>query len=179
MNATKNGLVYDAAAMSRILGFPAECSDPVPEAAEDEIVIYYGGWDLKTLRNSPAGQARMCQNDRYDGRQRSTDPAYYNVLLPVPASNGEEWSGQVILLRTAHEGWQPAPVCVAATALLVHLTETGNNVLKDASYRCAETVLGNGRVILAVRDGRVDLYDDADWPDRCFDDLWLAASRKS
>src|SRR5262245_56743275 len=49
------GLIYDAAAVSRILGIPAECPDPVPPAAAGEVVIYSGGWNLRTLRTSAAG----------------------------------------------------------------------------------------------------------------------------
>ena len=34
-----NGLVYDAAAVGRILGIKVECSDPVPKAEGGEILV--------------------------------------------------------------------------------------------------------------------------------------------
>src|ERR1700676_483675 len=54
--------VYDAAAMSRILGLPCETDEPVPEALDGEIVLWYGGWTLQQLRFSNAGKSRMWQD---------------------------------------------------------------------------------------------------------------------
>ena len=71
-------LVYDAAAVSRILGIPVKCSDPVPQAADGEIVVYYGGWNLKQLRVSPAGKSCMWQNqDWYEKYRWKAEPGYY------------------------------------------------------------------------------------------------------
>jgi hypothetical protein len=177
MTTNTTGIVYDAAAMSRILGLTCECSDPVPEAAEGEIVIYYGGWDLPTLRKSPAGQKRMWHQNWYDKKGWEAEPGYYRVLLRVPDSNDRDWSEHVNHLRTVNEALQPAPVTVAATALLVHLTETGNDLLKNDWSRCAEALPDDCRPNLTVSKGRVVVSYDWDVNRRDF--LWLAASRKS
>lgn len=172
-------LTYDAAAVSRILGLPCECSQPVPQAAEGEIVLYYGGWSLKQLRTSATGKKRMRKDqDWYDDKCWKAEPGYYRLLLRVPDSNRKNWSEQVSHLRTIDEAWQPAPVCVAATALLVHLVETGNDLLKTDVCRCAEALPDGDRVVLTVYEGRVDVSDY--WDDHRNDDLWLSsACRKS
>lgn len=169
------GIVYDAAAMSRILGLTCECSDPVPEAADGEIVIYYGGWDLPTLRKSAAGQKRMWQDQNwYDDKEWKAEPGYYRLNLRVPNSNRKNWNEQVAHLRTIDEALQTAPVTVAASALLVYLTETGNDLLKNDWCRCSEPLPDGGRAVLAVYDGRVYVSDC--WDDSRDDDLWLASS---
>lgn len=177
MNATQNGLVYDAAAISRILGIPCECSNPVPEAADGEIVIYYGGWDLPTLRKSPAGKKRMWQDQNwYDDKGWKAEPGYYRINLRIPNSNRRNWPEQVSHLKTVDEALQPAPITVAATALLVHLTETGNDLLKTDYCRCAETLPDDDRAGLGVHRGRVRVFSL--WDGFRDDVLWLAASRK-
>lgn len=176
--ATKGtGLVYDVAAMARILGLPCECSDPVPQAADGEIVVYYGGWDLKTLRLSPAGKKRMWQDqDWYEKYGWKAEPGYYRLFLPVPNSNRKNWSDQLRHLASIDTAWQPAPVCVANTALLVHLTETGNDLLRSDWCRCAEALPGDNYAVLTVYDGRVDVDDY--WDDDPYDYGWSSAARK-
>ncbi|OGJ62656.1 hypothetical protein A3D12_03780 [Candidatus Peribacteria bacterium RIFCSPHIGHO2_02_FULL_55_24] len=133
------GIVYDAAAVSRILGLPCESSDPVPQAEAGEIIIYYGGWDLKTLCLSPGGKKRMWQDqdDWYGKYEWKAESGYYRLLLPVPNSNRRTWDEQLRHLARIDTAWKPAPVCVAATALLIHLTETGNDLLEDNWCRSA------------------------------------------
>ena len=173
------GLIYDVAAMSRILGLSCECSDPVPEATDGEIVIYYGGWDLPTLRNSIAGKTRMWQDQNwYDNKGWKAEPGYYRLNLRVPNSNRKNWSEQLAHLRTVDKVLQSALVTVAASALLVHLTETGNDLLKNDWCRCAEPLPDDLRAVLTVYKGRVSV--DSVWDGRRSDRLWLAAAaRKS
>jgi len=172
-------LVYDAAAVSRILGIPVECSDPAPEAEGGEIVVYYGGWDWKTLCTSPAGKKRMWQ-DWHEMSGWKAEPGYYRLLLPVPKSNRKTWSEQLRSLVKISATWQAAPICVAATALLVHLMETGNDLLKNDWCRCAtEQLPGIHRAVLDVVDGRVRVSVNGHLDRICNDYLWLAASRKS
>jgi hypothetical protein len=178
MNATSTVIVYDAAAVSRILGIPCECSDPVPEAADGLIVIYYGGWDLKTLRDCVAGKKFMWQNQQwYDDKEWNAESGYYQVNLRVTDSNRKSCDEQVAHLRTIDEAFQPAPVTVAVTALLVHLMETGNDLLQKDWCRCSEPLPSDSRANLTVdhRRVRVDRY----WGGFRYDNLWLAASRKS
>jgi len=173
------GIVYDAAAMSRILGLPCECNDPVPEAADGEIVIYYGGWDLPTLCSSTAGNTRMWQDQNwYDEKGWKAEPGYYRLSLRVPDSNRKNWNEQIAHLRTVDEALQSAPVTVAASALLVHLTETGNDLLKNDWCRCSEALPDAYHAALTVLSGRVYVYNY--WVGRRYGNLWLAAAaRKS
>lgn len=171
------GITYDATA-TRILGLPAECSDPAPETADGEIVIYYGGWDLPALRTCTAGKKWMRQDqDWYDNKGWKAEPGYYRLLLPVPNSNRQRWGEQLQHLAGIDAAWQPAPICIAATALLAHLMETGQDLLRNDWCRCAEPLPGGFRAALTVLDGRVlvDYY----WDDDPHVVLWLAASRKS
>ncbi len=153
----KPGIVYDAAAVSRILGLPCEISDPVPQAKDGEIVVYYGGWNLKQLRNSVAGKELMLQVPESGERDKwKADPGYYRLLLPVPDSNMKTWNEQLRHLATIDAAWRAAPVCVAVTALLVHSTVTGNDLLKnDNWYLCAEMPTSGCHTVLAFFNGRV------------------------
>lgn len=172
------GIVYDAAAVSRILGIHLECSDPVPQAADGEIVVYYGGWDLKQLRTCTAGKKRMWQDQVwYEKYGWKAKPGYYRLLLPVPSSNRKSWSEQLRQLTTVSAAWQPAPACVTAAALLVHLTETDLDLLKDDWCRCAEALPDDDHVGLVVLDGRVRICSI--WNGCRARDLWLSAARRT
>src|SRR5262249_406217 len=101
MTPESPGLLYDAAAVSRILGRPSKSRDPVPKAVDGEIVVYYGGWDLKQLSGSPAGEKRMWQDqDWYEKYGWKAEPGYYRLLLPVPNSNRKNWRGQLRYLAS-------------------------------------------------------------------------------
>ena len=175
---TGTGLVYDAASVSRILGLSCECSDPIPAFNDDEIVIYYGGWSLAQLRASHVEQPCMWQQQNwYDDYKWRAEPGYYRVLLRVPDSDCRDWNEQVGHLKMIDEAWQPAPVVVAVTALLVHLRQTGNDLLGGGWCRCAESLPGC-HVALAVSNGLV-LVNDERWDDRRCDGIWLSAARRS
>ncbi len=177
----KPGLVYDAVAVSRILGLPCESNGPVPQAQDGEIVVYYGGWDLKALRTCAAGEKRMGQEwegSRSYESQWQAEKGYYRFLLPVPGSNYKSWSEQLQHLKGIDHAWKPAPVFVAATALLVHLTETGNDLLKGEACCCAEPLPPDGlRVALSIRGDCLRIYSRWD-ADSHFGNIFLSAARK-
>jgi len=171
------GICYDAPAESRILGLPCDCRDHAPDPADGEIVIYYGGWDLRTLRSSAGGKQRMWQDqDWYEKYGWQAEPGYYRLLLPVPRCNRKTWSEQLRHLQSIDPAWQPAPVCVAATALLVHLTETGNDLLRHDWCRCAEALPSGSRTALTVSEGRVGVYSG--WGGYRYAYVWSSAARK-
>lgn len=170
-------IVYDADAVNSILGLPIESSDPIPQSEDNEIVVYYGGWDLKTLRVSTAGKKRMWQDQNwYEKYGWKAEPGYYRLLLPVPNSKRNNWSDQLQHLATIDMDWQAAPICVAATALLVHLTESGNDLLKNDWCRCAEALPCDGHAGLAVYEGRVHVNDL--WDAYPLGKVCLSAARK-
>lgn len=172
----KGVVVYDAAAMSNILGLPCECGEPVPVADHNEVVIYYGGWDLPTLRESPAGKERMWQNQRYDMKDVvETQPGYYRLISPVPSSNYKNVNEQVAHHKKIGAG-DFAPIAVMCTALLAHLQKTGKDLLKNDLCRCAGIFVDGHRALLAVTEGRVYVnssYGDGDRAGR----VWSSASR--
>ena len=180
MTDANKGIVYDAAATGRILGLPTGWDrQTLPSAEDREIVVYYGGWDLRTLKNSVAGEKYMLrEQDWYDAMEWKAEPGYYRLLLPVPESNRKTWEEQCAHLRTIDEAWRPAPVTVAATALLLHLAQTRNDMLKGDWCRCADLLIDaeTTRAGLKLRTGRVSVsvYWDDDPPSK----LWLAAARK-
>jgi hypothetical protein len=157
------GVVYDASAVSRILGLLCECGDPALEAPSGEIVVYYGGWDLRTLRACPAGQQHMWQRQgRCEECGTAAQTGYYR--LPLPGSGRNARDGKAGHPRTDEESHRPALVAVAATALLVHLAEDGAAVLQGDACRSAEPLLIVGRTGLWVFGGRV--YVCGYWGDR-------------
>ncbi|MBU0767250.1 hypothetical protein KKF55_05765 [Patescibacteria group bacterium] len=174
----QHGIVYDATAVSRILGLPAECNVPTPKPEDGEVVIYYGGWSLKELRESKAGQERMMQDqDWYEQHEWKAESGYYRLLLPVPNSNRKKWSEQTEHLSGIDAEWQPAPVCVAATALLVHLTEVGDDLLRNDWCRCEEALPDGDYVALDIDGGRVVVV--CGLGGGRYGHLWLSAARKS
>lgn len=168
---------YDAAAVSRILGLPCTSGVSIPKAEDGEIVIYYGGWDLPTLRNCVAGRERMWQNqDWYDEKGWDAEPGYYRLLLPVPDSNCKKWDEQVRHFKTIDSAWKPTPICVGATALLVHLAETGVDPLKGDWARFADALPGGRRAVLRVSEGRARV--GSYWDGNGYGDVWSSAARK-
>lgn len=172
------GIVYDAAAVSRILGIPATCSDPVPKAHDGEIIVYYGGWSLKQLRTCTAGKKHMWQDQVwYEKYGWKAQAGYYRLLLHVPGSNRKNWNEQLRLLTASPTAWQPAPVCVATTALLVHMMETEDNLLKDDWCRCAEKLPDDDHVGLVILDDRIRVCSI--WNGCSARDIWLSAARRA
>ena len=164
---------YDAVA---ILGFGEASTEPLPEPAPGEIIIRVGDWSLQDLRDSKIGKELMHQQDwydKYDCASAKLTAGIYRVRLPVPDSNRKNLTEQKGLLLSDEE---VAPVALGASALLVHLKETGNDLLKNNWCRCEEALPDDYHVGLNVNDGRV--YVDYDWDDYRCDRLWLSAARK-
>jgi hypothetical protein len=176
--ANQEGIVYSAVAVSRILGLPVGCSDPVPRAAAHEIVIWYGGWDLQTLRDCAGGKKWMAQDqDWRDATGWTAEPGYYRLRLLFPNSSRKTWGDQLALLRTGDEVWHAAHILVATTALLVHLAATGNDLLQNDWCGCANPFQRGLRAVLTIDGGRVNVRI-GHWDYVCHSHLWVAAARK-
>jgi hypothetical protein len=173
MTGTNAGIVYDAATTSRFLGLPAAWSEPVPQAAKGEIVVYYGGWDLTQLRLCTAGTKWMSQHmpDWWARQSFKAEPGYYRLILRSPDSCRKAWDELPSSAR-----WHAASVCVVLTALLVRLQETGENFLRRDWFRCAETGPNGVRAVLAFYSGRVSVSDY--WDEDRDADMWLANAWK-
>ena len=143
---------YDAVA---ILGFGQTSAEPFPEPAPGEIVIRVGDWSLQNLRDCEVGKELMHQQDwydKYDFASAKLTPGIYRVRLPVPDSNRKNFTEQKDFLLSGEE---VAPVALGASALLVHLKKTSNDLLKNDWCRCAEPLPDDDHVALNVRVGRV------------------------
>jgi len=165
---------YDAV---HILGFGEASTDPLPQPAPGEIIIRVGDWSLQDLRDSKIGKELMHQQDwydRYDCASAKLTAGIYRMRLPVPDSNIKNLAQQKELLLSGEE---VAPVALGASTLLVHLKETGNDLLKHDWCRCAEALPDGVHVGLYVREGRVLVYYN--WDGRRYGRLWLSAARKS
>ena len=152
----ETGIVYDANDVSRILGLTANCNTSVPEALEDEIVVYYGGWSLEDLYRA-VGDNFMCNpSDFLRAFPFRVRPGYYRLLLPVPDSDEKSWDEQTKdYLVKNYPGFKPAPTIIALTAELVHLKEYGEDLLRGGSCRCLETL--KQHATLRVKGGHVDV----------------------
>ena len=150
--AEKDRMIYDAKTVGAVLGLPCD-SRHLPQADDNAIVLYYGGWDLPTL--SAASQQRMYQL-RYDEWAWTAPPGYYACTF---GPTGGSWEDQIAQL---HRGFQPAPIAIATTLLLLHLITTGRDLLQHEWCRCAEPLQDGYRAALAVLDGhvRVHQYED-------------------
>jgi len=172
-NPIKSSFTYDAVA---ILGFGEASTEPLPEPAPGEIIIRVGDWSLQDLRDSKIGNELMHQQDwydKYDLASAKLTEGIYRMRLPVPDSNRKNLTEQKGLLLSDEE---VAPVALGATALLVHLKEIGNDLLKNNWCRCEEALPVDNHVGLRVFDGRVGV--SGIWDDDCVDVLWLSAARK-
>jgi len=129
---------YSAQTVSHILGLPAESSESVPVPKNGEIVVYYGGWTLQELRNTPVGKKHMWISGWYDEYQWKAAPGYYRVVLLFPGSEGKTFEEQLRHLRVKRPGMRPAPIPVAVTAFLMHVVATGKDPLQEQYSRCAE-----------------------------------------
>jgi len=165
---------YDAVAL---LGFGEASKEPLPEPAPGEVVIRVGNWSLQNLRDCAVGKELMHQQDwydEYDCAAAKLTPGVYRVRLPVPDSNRQNFTKQKDLLLPSEE---VAPVALGATTLLVHLKETGNDLLDSDWCRCAEALPDAYHAVLGVYGGRVSV--DRCWDDHRDDRLWLSAARKA
>jgi hypothetical protein len=166
-------LIYTADDVSRITGLRFSATEPVPRFRGEGLMVYYPGYTLPELRGSPIGKTRMWQDrTRY---RWVIEPRYYYVKLCFPGSSYKLYGEQEMHLRTVDSKLRPAPVIVAATALLVHLVATGENLLKGDWCRCAETLPDGRRAELTVCEGRVDVKYY--WDTLRLRNLWLAAAR--
>ena len=169
-NPIKSSFTYDAVA---ILGFGEASTEPLPEPAPGEIIIRVGDWSLQDLRDSKIGNELMHQQDWYDKYDLAMTEGIYRMRLPVPDSNRKNLTEQKGLLLSDEE---VAPVALGASALLVHLKEIGNDLLKNNWCRCEEAFLDDSHVELFVRDGRVGVLSR--WDGFRNDNLWLSAARE-
>lgn len=174
----ETGVVYDATSVSRILGIPVECNVRSPQAADGEIVIYYGGWDWKALCAAGKQSIARYDRDRDISFDHGEEPGYYRLLLPVPNSIQLCGIRQLCQLVMIDKAWQPSPAIIAATALLVHLMETGNDLLRGYRCRCAHLPHPHdGHAVLWAFGHHVQVYQSRDtFP---FPGMWSSAARKA
>jgi hypothetical protein len=167
-------VVYSAATVTGVLGFPAGRAPAIPALYQGETVLWYGGWDLAALRTRDAGAQHLSRDRRFDEVGRPARPGYYRLLLPVPQSRRKTWREQFTHVQMLG-GWQPAPLVLVATALLVHLALTGTDLLSHTVCRCAEALPDHRHVGLGgLGSVVVGAVGDGDRGER----LGLAAVRK-
>jgi hypothetical protein len=123
--------------VGRALGFSTGVKQETPEARPGEVVIYYGGWTLQDLATCPSAPHRVSYPVTLAGMQKK-QIGYYRLICPLPGSDGKDWYEQRALVSALGPGWSPVPVSIAATALLVHFLNTGEDLLSGGITRCAE-----------------------------------------
>jgi len=170
----QTGLVYDAVS---ILVFGEAASEPLPDAADGEIVLRYGGWSLRELCSNPVVRERnlMWELDSFLEFQLSNEKlpsGIYRLRVPVPDSNNKTLAEQEQLLAS---GEQTAPVVLVASAMLAHRFQTGENLLKNDWTHCKEETAGWCRVVLSWAEG--GLYVADHWGARRGAQMWLSSVR--
>jgi len=168
--------VYDA---TTLLGFgPPSPEAPLPEAKPGELLLRYGGWSLQDLRDNAVVRAKdlMWVQDWYEQYPWSAEKlpsGLYALRLPVPDSNRKTFDKQKALLLPGEE---PAPVVLAASALLAHHLQTQEDLLKGDWTRCKEQTAGGYHVVLYWSGGRLRV--NYRWDDYPYHFVWLASARR-
>ena len=182
-------LVYDAV---HLLGFGPASTEPLPHPARGEIVIRVGDWSLFELRSNPLIMRRKLiddepkdadeeylleQADKESFNIKKLTPGVYSLRLPVPESGDKSFDEQQSLLRPDEE---VAPVALVATALIVHLMQTGSDLLNGDSCRCKELDFDDleesGQITLSISKDQLEISKDS--IDHQFHSIVFAASRK-
>ncbi len=136
MTTSFPGRSYDAVSL---LGFGPASQDPLPQAQSGEIVIRYGGWSLQDLYKTPRVVGLIGDSFLIRSQAKPTKDTFpagiYRVRPFVPGSNGKTFSDQVPLIVS---GRMITPAVIAATALILPLLETGEDVLGVGNIRCAD-----------------------------------------
>ena len=165
---------YDAVALP---GFGEPSGEALPDAAAGEIVLRYGGWSLRELCEGEVGTNLMHRQDwydRYEWSGRKLPAGIYRLRLPVPDSNHKTFAEQQTLLLPGEES---APVVIAATALLCHRLQAGEDLLRGDWARCKEQAGGGCRAELRWLDGRLGV--GVSWGGNRLAFMWLASARAS
>lgn len=201
MSTSTEAISYTAAEVFQILGLGCRCKTPslwerlnfwqprneecscgAPIAPQgqrvQEMVIYYGGWELPTLRHSPAGRKYMKQREEwYDRTRYKVKPGYYRILPLVPKTWGKSWSDQCAELYLFDNTLDVAPIPVLVTALLVHLVETGEDLLKGNLCKCLEPYLVPDYVsVVGIHRNRITWHQR--WAHDADTNLWLAGASR-
>lgn len=173
---------YSSTVMSRILDLPTKCTDLPPTTTMGGAVGYYDGqWDLRTLGSTPAAKKSEWKCSFFDWHKKRAKSGYYEILFLLPGSNNHTWEEMRNLLSdlkrkdAAWKQWQPCPLTVGASILLAHLAETGEDVLKGNSCRCADEH-PSGHHFLLLASGVAIPWDDYDISS---DKIWLAIARRT
>lgn len=155
----KNSFVFSAADVSRILGFEEVLPiDPMPQPAQDnEVVLWYDQYTLQKLQKTPYGKIFMRQDQGFHTTLRSVETGYWRVVFKQPESRGLKFDQFVDRLP---KPWVPAPVCVAVTAALLLLSDTGTSDPFDGDYLHVAEKNEYGRVLLCCHRGKLLITND-------------------
>ena len=145
------GFSYDAATVGRILGIPCECSDPIPEAEDGKVDIYYGGWTLGKL----VATGKVVNHLSKEYEKWKAPPGYYRVLIPVPRSDRMKRNERIAYANRFYDVFKELPTPVVATVLAVHLGVISEDLMQGGSCFCAEMLPDHEHPELDVHDGCV------------------------
>ena len=165
--------VHDAKIVCSILGFPNSCNEEAPEAADGEVVVWYGGWTLGEL----VATGKVVNYLSKEREAWKAPPGYYHTRIPIQGSNRMTRDEQIAHLARLYAALKELPTPVGATALAVHLGVTGEDLLKGDFCRCAEALPNGFRAVLSVDEGRV--YVSSLWGGLRDDRVFLGAARKA
>jgi hypothetical protein len=154
---TRTSTVYGASDMSRLLGVPCECADPVPEAVDDGIIAYYGGWNPQDLHEGPLGMACFAQGvEVYLRRAKVAARGYYRLHLPVDRTHNLTMKDQCDVMKEFDVTLEPAPLVVLIPVLMAGLLESSFQMTMNWC-RCADSPYEGRRTIVAVRHGKIEI----------------------
>jgi hypothetical protein len=166
----RRGHAYDAVAL---LKFGPE-SQALPDAGPGEVIIRYGGWSLKELRDKcHCLMHPQDWHEKYAWGCEQLPSGLYVLRLPIPDSNRKTFDEQTKLLLPGEE---PAHIILAATALLSHRVVAKEDLMKGNWTRCGQQTARGGHAGLDWVGGR--LYVDCYWGDDRGGNGWLSSARR-
>lgn len=176
----EKAVVYSAEKVSRILGLDCPLVDPVPDAGDCDILVYYGGWNLEQLANSLAGKRFFTKSEPSDYNKEDflkPEAGYYRIFLAVEGvkelierkmqkvlddfdtSNVTIWDLCMAALKEAAPSHlRPVPMLILMTALLAHVMDTyphefGSEDMEN--FICAESE-GNSLLEMCIYFNQID-----------------------
>lgn len=183
-------IFYDSSDVSRILGL--DCgSRPIPEAprstyTNSRIAFFYDGWGFQDLRECAAGQKHFFpRKDHWYDRMPSSSvqPGYYWVRLSDPRYHADvRYSHNLTTKMLMEQGWEQTPPIIVATAVLLRLADTGEDLLRGDSCDCTRLRPIDDRAVISVFNGRfVDVQSEGAYCDgggAKHENAWLSACQR-
>lgn len=145
------GIQYDASDVCHTLRFANGSTSPSPTAQLGEVIIWKGEWSLDGLLSSTELGSKIVEPQEWyrslPWYKTVQESAYYRLRLGIPGSAHKDPSVSAGFLPS-NENY--LPVCVGATAWIVHYLATKQDLFGGKWLYCQEQSTQLDRVIIGA-----------------------------